>query len=222
MRALAVGLLAVTLAMGSAVRADAALIVTPGVSNTGTDNVISNACVGTITGPAMTVQGCLNSDHNQFVNFTSDENLVITGGQAVLDAADGSFNNLSIAFADGSLYDKLVLNIDSFENGTVTFTGNPGGGSVSAPLDGTGQNFFTLTGQQFSSISFVTSTGIAHIELVADLKQVRIGCGETNTCPPPPCTTACEPRNVPEPASMTLTSPGLFGLAYQLRRRRAA
>src|SRR5262245_37954767 len=56
--------------------AQATLILVSGISggNTGTDNVVFNPCDSIVTGPALTVQGCLNTDHAQNVNFTGNEN----------------------------------------------------------------------------------------------------------------------------------------------------
>ena len=71
--------------------AQATLSLVEGISggNTGTDNVVINPCDNVNEGPALTVQGCLNTDHATKVNFTGTENLVANGGQARFDAADG-------------------------------------------------------------------------------------------------------------------------------------
>src|SRR5690606_32194573 len=109
--------------------AGAAIIVTPGVDNQGTHNVVSNPCNDNSTGPGLTVQGCLNVNHDYLVNFTSDENLLISGGQASLVAEDGAFSFLTISLDSGGTFSKLLLNIDSSADGFVTFSGSPGGAS---------------------------------------------------------------------------------------------
>ena len=49
--------------------AQAAWIVATGnVGSFNDDNVINAPCVGNITGPATTIQGCLNTSHTTLVN----------------------------------------------------------------------------------------------------------------------------------------------------------
>ena len=74
-----------------------------GNSGGGTDNVIFNACSGANLGPALTVQGCLNTSHTTLVDFTSTENLVANGGQARVEAQDGAFDNVVITLDDPTL-----------------------------------------------------------------------------------------------------------------------
>ena len=69
----------------SPIAANATLTLVSGVDGGSgdVDNVIFNAC-NLNPGPALTVQGCLNTNHTTLVNFTSTENLLISGGgQAV-------------------------------------------------------------------------------------------------------------------------------------------
>jgi len=213
--------------------ASAALIVTSGTDNTGTDNVIGNNSCGPpppIQGPALTVQGCLNTSHTTLVNFTSDENIEYTGGQAAIEAVDGTFSYLLISLATpGSTFSKLLLNIDSTVDGFVSFLGNPGG-TASSPyaLSGAGENKFILTGEDFTSISFFTSDVgglvtdiVSSVDLVSDTKQVRIG-GIIQ--PPPPCPDGdpeCENEDVPAPGVLSLVGLGLLALARTRRRRTA-
>src|SRR5215213_5421999 len=97
------------------VYADIIITATPG-SSTGTDNVIfASPCVGVNNGPALTVQGCLNSSHSTLVNFTSNENLVADGGQARIEAEVGTFNNLMINLHPlaTSSFTALIFNINT-------------------------------------------------------------------------------------------------------------
>jgi len=164
--------------------AQAVLIVNTGVDNSGTDNVIFNACSAPVGGPALTVTGCLNADHTRVVSFTAEENVTASGGQARVDATDTTgFSQLSIS-ASASAFNKLVLNIDSRLNGTVTFTdgvmtSNP------FPLDQNGQNFFTITGGPFNFIQFTTAVGGTVTDLVVDAEQFRIGLAAAVTIPEP-------------------------------------
>ena len=144
------------------------------------------------------------------MNFTSNETLVFgAGGQARIEAQVGTFDDLTISLASGSTFRSLILNIDATTAGTVTFTGIPGGSSGPFTLTAGGQNFFTITGENFASVSFTTNAGVAGIELVSDVQQVRLGPSGTT--------------NVSEPASMALFGTGLLGLGLigQRWRRRS-
>jgi hypothetical protein len=164
------------------------------------------------------VQGCLNTNHSTLVDFTSTENLIISGGgQAVINAQDSAFDNVIIKLNDPALgFSKLQFNLDAIADGTANFQAIDQFGNAfnfnNISLDGTGQNFFTLfSNDNQVAVSFSLLSTVA-IQNITDLEQVRLG-------PATVCAPDCGGGgdiDTPEPASVLLLGMGLLGLgAYR-------
>jgi hypothetical protein len=100
----------------------------------------------------------------------------------------------------------LILNIDSTEDGFVTFT-DGAGTSVPFALNDAGQNFFTLTGIVGNSVTFMTSliSGGAETDIVDEVRQIRV-TGQVGV--------------IPEPETYALMMAGLAALGFVSRRRK--
>lgn len=162
-----------------------------------------------------TVFGFTNQSTTQ-VDFssTTDTLNAPSKGQAMLTAADGDINNLSITVPKYSFSDfifdaelgklaksgSLTLTADALTASHVLEIVNLGTFNL-----GTGSNFFTITsngGWTITDIIINSSSGISGIGFQT-LKQPRIS-GLTET--------------VPEPASLPLLGAGLSGFFWLLKR----
>lgn len=201
-------------------------------SYSGDSNVLFNACGGDeVTGPALTVTGCLNSDHDYLVHFTGNENLEVEGGgQArVVDSAGDGFGFLEITTEEGS-FSSLIVNIiaSDFVNGQpqegqveiTPFIGGVAQMSEIFDLSEAGNNWFGLytdNDDLFSSVQFeIVGWGPDSIQFLGvefdAFQQVRLAPGESDGGP--------GPGEVAEPASLGLLGLGLLGLGLGFRRRR--
>jgi len=158
------------------------------------------------------------------IDFTSTEQMVITGGgQAKLEAVDGSLSNVVIDAQDDTIgFTHFVFNVHADVTGEIAVSAIDNFGTLFDfglnEASENGQNYFTIGSLDDQYIKSVSISGIG-ITGIDELQQVRVdpatlpggggggGGGQGN--------------EVPIPAAAWLFGSGLLGIAGVSRKRRA-
>jgi hypothetical protein len=196
---------AVTISLASVGLAHADIVIVTG-NNPQTDENVLLSTAGT----GNPIFGITNQTQLS-VRFSSSETLISpSNGQARIEASDSTLTNLTVDIP-GATFTSLILNVDAATNGSINFIVTEDNGQVTQGmflLDGSGQNFFTITavnGQRIRSVAFTTTVGLTTTN-VDDVAQIRIG--------------GAQQTPIPEPTTMVLLGTGLIGMASKLRKRR--
>jgi len=207
----------------SAVAAHAAPVPDPvskldfyeGGGSTGVDNVLLN---DSDQADGYVVNGRIgNKDTGLLVNFAGNGTEVLStpsGGQARIEAVDGSFDYIKIYMDDSAFaFGKIIFNIDAIDEGNVdgevTLRGANQFGDIyqeTFALSWNGENWLTgeaFDGRFFTYVEIISTIGMT---AMSDLQQVRIGAVPNE-------------NPVPEPATMLLFGSGIIGLAALARRK---
>jgi len=200
--------------------AQADIIVSFSVDNTGTENVLLTSADNVAT-----AMGTVNSG-NFDVFFTSTGGTLDADGSGQATIAAGSTNdpflNVSFELENDETFTAAVFNINVLptfdpkdEDGFVRFTItgiNLTGGTFSEQYEVTpnGQNFFRIDAINGQLMQSITLDAVDPV-VFDNLKQVRLGGFGTDVP---------DVQEVPEPTSMFLLGTGLFGLAAKVRGRR--
>ena len=197
----------------AAAPARADILVSFGVNNDGTDNVLLNSATDLFT-----ITGTFGAS-NRLVEFTSTSGsgrlTANPSGQATVTGGAGNTALTQITFGvDGDAFTRAVFNINALTDGDVLlhvegFNLDGGFFESSFLVDANGQNFVTVDAILGQSMTSIGLTGI-NGAVFQDLRQVRLGgTAEDVTATP-----------VPEPGSMMLLGSGVAALVAARRRRR--
>ena len=151
------------------------------------------------------------------IDFTSSETMVVTGGgQAKLEAVDGSLDDVTIQAQLATVgFTHFIFNVHATTTGTINIAATDNFGTVfdfgARDASENGQNWFTIGSLDDQYIRSVSISGIG-ITGIDELQQVRV---DPATLPGDPDPQA----EVPVPAAAWLFGSALLGLGAVARKR---
>lgn len=190
---------------------------TCGVQGPGIENIL----LPDVGDTGFTITGETNITHT-LVDFTSSEEMVVTGGgQAKLTATDGVLGDVRFFAQDPQTgFLDAIFNVHAGADTTINISARDNFGTLfdfGAQLaDGSGQNFFHIGSLDDQFIKTVYING-DDIYAVDELQQVRVSPASLPGGPPPP---PPPPAVVPIPSAAFFFGPALIGLATLGRKRR--
>jgi hypothetical protein len=166
-------------------------------------------------GPAPTVLGCLQNSNSTIVSLSGAENMVISGGQATLDSADGFFTSGSIMLQDPSkAFSALGFNVNSIADRrnpvSISFSvdyidpinaGTVASAAFSLGVGGNQFSFIADSGWLMTKVRYQVNVANA----IEDIRQIRFEATD-------------RPVDVPLPGSAALLVLGALGLGLKRRK----
>jgi len=224
-----VAVLALTLSALAPASSQATLVLTAGVDNTNTANVLFQADdtgnplnanidhTGSLAIFSTTQAGGLIADPNGQANVAPDgstgnrSGTLLTNISVTTDLSGGFEKIVFNLFGDGlSNIGPATLTVSSTGGTTTTTTFDAASNNVDPFIANNGNNFYTLTasaGELIQSITIDVDTSQMGTTGTIDLRQVRIGAGAAIT-------------PTPEPSTVVMALAGLIPVALiQIRRR---
>ena len=207
----------IAIAMLAAAQAQATLTLCVGPSGcTIQGEGIENVLFPDVGDTGTLITGTTNQT-NTLIDFTSSETMIVTGGgQAKLEAVDGSLDDVTIQAQLATIgFTHFVFNVHATADGSINISAIDNFGTLfdfgPTAASENGQNWFSVGSLDDQYIKSVSISGIG-ITGIDELQQVRV---DPATLPNDP-----DPRSeVPLPAAAWLFGSALLGLGAVARKR---
>jgi hypothetical protein len=181
---------------------------------------IENVLFPNVGDTGFLITGSTNQS-NTLIDFTSSEEMIVTGGgQAKLEAVDGSLGDVNVQAQLATIgFTHFIFNVHADVTGTINVAATDNFGTVfdfgPKAASQNGQNWFTIGSLDDQYIKSVAISGIG-ITGIDELQQVRVDPATLPTTPPPGPVS-----EVPIPAAAWLFGSALIGLGGVARKRKA-